>query len=337
MQKRKKKHILRRILICLLALILLTAAAFYCIPLTETVSVKTADRSADWMSDLDDSLRLNEIVLPGTHDSATQYVQLAFFSKCQALSIGEQLEAGFRYLDIRLGFEDTGDLKTKNLKLMHGFTNCKTGPLPWADPLYLDEVLKDCYSFLRAHPTETVVFAVKQEHGDESVTQFETWLDGVVGQNRDFWLLTDELPTLGEARGKLVLMRRYEDEAGLKAEAGIPLLWPNQNGHEDMTKHVEMMDNGSYKLWVQDRYEYKTEEKWTAFLNGLKDPSIDEDDLSIHFLSTKGTLAYGHPWHFSQALNPRLLELSAEELRGWIIVDFADAELARHIWSANFP
>ena len=70
------------------------------------MQAKTADRSADWMADLDDGLRLNEIVLPGTHDSATQYVQLAFFSKCQALSIGEQLEAGYRYLDIRLGLSD---------------------------------------------------------------------------------------------------------------------------------------------------------------------------------------------------------------------------------------
>ena len=330
MEQRKKKHIGRRVLVFLLVLILLAAAAFAGIPLLENVDVRTADRSSDWMADLDDGLRLNEIVLPGTHDSATQYVQLAFFSKCQALSVGEQLEAGYRYLDIRLGLSDEG------FRLMHGFTNCKTGPLPWDDALCLDAVLEQCYAFLRAHPTETVVFAVKQEHGSESVTEFETRLNEVLSQNEELWLLTDELPTLGEARGKLVLLRRYEDEAGLGAKAGIPLLWPNQNGHEDVSKHIEMTDNGACRLWVQDRYEYNAEDKWTAFQNGQKEPGIGADDLSLHFLSTKGTLPYGHPFSFSNNLNARLLELPAGELRGWIVVDFADALLAAHIWSANF-
>lgn len=330
MRQKKKKHVGRRILVCLLVLILLAAAAFVGIPMLETVKTKTAEGSADWMADLDDGLRLNEIVLPGTHDSATQYVQLAFFSKCQGLSVGEQLEAGFRYLDIRLGLAEDG------IRLMHGFTNCKTGPLPWDDALYLDKVLEQCYAFLKAHPTETVVFAVKQEHGDESVAEFETRLIEVLSQNEELWLLTDKLPTLGEARGKLVLLRRCEDEAGLGARAGVPLLWPKQNGHEDVTKHVEMTDNGAYRLWVQDRYEYGAEDKWTAFQNGLKEAAIGADDLSIHFLSTKGTLPYGHPYYFANILNPRLLELPTEELRGWIIVDFADALIAEHIRSANY-
>lgn len=332
----KKRHIGRRILVTLLVLILLAAAAFVGIPMTETVKTKTVENSADWMSKLDDSLRLSEIVLPGSHDSATQYVQLAFFSKCQALSIGEQLEAGVRYLDIRLGFEDTGDLKTRYFKLKHGFTNCKTGPLPWADTLYLDAVLEACYAFLQAHPTETVIFAVKQEHGSEPVSQFETWLNGTVQNREALWLLTDRIPTLKEARGKLVLMRRYEDEAGLGEQAGIPLLWPNQNGHDDVSKNVERTDNGSYQLWVQDRYEYATEDKWNAFRAGLDEAAIQAEDLAIHFLSTKGTLPYGHPYSHAKKLNQRLLELPSSQLSGWIVLDFADAELCEHIWSANF-
>lgn len=331
MQK-KKKHVGRRILVFLLALILLAAAAFVGIPMTESVKTKTAYRSADWMADLDDALRLNEIVLPGTHDSATQYVQLAFFSKCQAISVGEQLEAGFRYLDIRLGLADGG------IKLMHGFTNCKTGPMPWDEALYLDTVLEQCYAFLRAHPSETVVFAVKQEHGDQTAQDFAERLEAVIVGEPELWYLGNEIPTLGEARGKLVLMRRYVDRSldENAACAGVLLMWPNQNGHEDPAKHVEMTDNLSYRLWVQDRYEYGAEDKWTAFLKGLEEPAIGKDDLSIHFLSTKGTLPYGHPYYFSHALNTRLLELPTEKLRGWIVVDFGDAALASAVWRANF-
>ncbi len=332
MKQKKKKHVFRRILVFLLVLILLAAAAFVGIPLFETVSGKTAERSADWMAELDDGLRLNEIVLPGTHDAATQNVQLAFFSKCQGLSVGEQLEAGYRYLDIRLGLDDGG------FKLMHGFTNCKTGPLPWADTLYLDKVLEQCYAFLRAHPAETVVFAVKKEHGDETAQAFAEKLEAEIGKHPELWYTGNELPTLGEARGKLVLLRRYVDRSlpPDAACAGVPLYWVDQRGSEDLSLHAEQNDNGSYRLWVQDRFEYGTEDKWTAFLNGLKEPKITPEDLSIHFLSTKGTWKYGHPYLYAKPLNARLLELSAEELRGWIILDFGDAALAEHIWSANF-
>ena len=332
MKQKKKKHILRRILVILLVLVLLAAAAFIGIPLAETVSVKTADRSADWMADLDDSLGLNEIVLPGTHDAATQYVQLAFFSKCQALSIGEQLEAGFRYLDIRLGLDDNG------IKLMHGFTSCKTGPMPWSGTLCLDAVLEQCYGFLKAHPTETVVFAVKKEHGDETAQAFAEKLEAEIAKNAGYWYTGKALPSLGEVRGKLVLLRRYLDSS-LPSDAdcaGVTFYWKDQKGREDPSKHIESYECGEWKLWVQDRFEYGKEDKWTAFRNGLKEENIAPEDLSVHFLSTKGTLIYGHPYLFAKPLNARLLELPQDALRGWIIVDFADAQIAQHIWSANF-
>ena len=330
---RKRAHPLRillRILVWLLAILLCAGIVLYVIPLTETESDRTAEHSGDWMSRLDDSLPLNQIVLPGTHDSATQYVQLGFFSKCQALEIGGQLEAGFRYLDIRLGFRDGAPV------LMHGFTLCKTGPLPWDGALQLEQVLEQCYAFLEEHPGETVLLAVKLEHGDETPAQLEQALEDCISEQPDRWLLTDRIPTLGQARGKLVLLRRYEDEAGLGARAGIPLLWEDQGGHEDTALNIVMSDRGGYPLWVQDRYEYGSDDKWEAFLAGIGEQQIGAGDLALHFLSTKGTLAYGHPWHFARDLNLRLLNTSVSTLRGWIILDFGNATLAEQIYSANF-
>lgn len=321
-------RIILRVLGGILAALLLFLLVMFIIPLTETGDKTPVEGSADWMKDLADETPLNAIVLPGTHDSATQYVQLGFFSKCQAKSIGGQLEAGYRYLDIRLAVEGDG------MKLMHGFTNCRSGPMPWDSALSLDEVLEDCYAFLAAHPTETVVFAVKQEHGDESVAVFQTILNRSIQKNPSFWLLTDTLPSLGEARGKLVLLRRYEDEAGLGQAAGIPLLWANQNGHEDLSLNTVSEPNGSYTLWVQDRYEYDAEDKWNAFSAGMAAAGTGEGDLAIHFLSTKGTAAYGHPYGFARVLNPRLTE--QEKLSGWIVVDFASAPLAERIYRNNF-
>ena len=331
----QKKHrglrIALRILCVLLALLLCLALVLFIIPLTETEKQKTVAGSDSWMAGLSGDLRLNEITLPGTHDSATQYVQLAFFSKCQALNIGQQLEAGYRFLDIRLGVDEG------RLKLMHGFTSCKTGPMPWSDDLWLEDVLAQCYDFLAAHPTETVVFAVKQEHGDERAAEFAALLEAVIAQQPDRWFTGNQIPTLDEARGKLVLFRRYLDDS-LPPDAdcaGILMYWRKQKGSKDTSLHTEMTDNGSYRLWVQDRYEYGTDDKWNAFLNGLAEERIAPEDLVVHYLSTKGTLPYGHPYGHADTLNARLMDQPSDSLKGWIVVDFASAPLAEHIYRAN--
>ena len=139
-----KRRLLRvgRVLALVLAMLLLFVLGVLILPLTEGADTAPVEGSADWMARLPDDTPLDAIVIPGTHDSATQYVQLAYFAKCQSLSIGEQLEAGFRYLDIRLGDADKGGVP----RLMHGFTNCKRSLL--GGKLYLDAVLADCYASL---------------------------------------------------------------------------------------------------------------------------------------------------------------------------------------------
>ena len=329
-RSRSPGRALLRIVFILLALILLAALVMWLIPITEFDRSAAVDGSADWMAQVDGSQALSELAIPGTHDSATKFVQLGFFSKCQAKDIRAQLDAGYRYLDIRLGVDG------ERLRLMHGFTSCKTGPMPWSAPLYLDDVLEDCYAFLREHPTETILFAVKQEHGDEGVSDFQAVLNTYIRSNPDMWLLTDEMPTLDAARGKLVLLRRYADEGSFGAESGLPLLWQDQGGTENFALNTVSSDNGSYTLWVQDRFEYDTEHKWTAFLGGVRTAPGTPEECYLSFLSTKGTAAYGHPFHFAQQLNPRLLDLPLTQGAGWVVVDFGTAALAQHIYSANF-
>ena len=232
------KKLLRRVgrlLIFVLALMLFIALGMFALPLTENPDTTPVPGSADWMAALPDETKLSDIVIPGTHDSATQYVQLAYFSRCQALSIGEQLEAGFRYLDIRLGDADKSDY----LLLMHGFTKCRISPLGAA--LELARVLADCYAFLAQHPTETVLFAVKHEHGDSPDAETARALDGFISVRPRNWLVTDSMPTLGEARGKIVLLRRWEEGEGL------PLLWEDQKGAADVSQ------NTAYRLFLGNR------------------------------------------------------------------------------------
>ena len=314
----------------ILAALLLAVAALAAIPLLEGVDAAPVAGSAGWMARLPDDAPLGGLSIPGTHDAGTQYVQLGFFSRCQARSIGQQLEDGFRYLDIRLAVSGDG------LGLSHGFCECRTGAVPWSGRLMLEDVLEDCYAFLSAHPTETVIFAVKQEYGDESVAEFQRVLDRYIQADIGRWYLGGELPSLGEARGRLILLRRYEDEAGLGMNAGIPLIWPNQNGYDDPARAFSAQDCsvGSLPLAVQDRYEYDEEEKWAAFCAGIDNP----DGVVLRFLSTKGHMTFGHPYRYAKGLNPRLLALceSPDISLGWTVMDFGNAQLASAIYEQNF-
>ncbi|MDE6589016.1 MAG: phosphatidylinositol-specific phospholipase C domain-containing protein [Oscillospiraceae bacterium] len=314
----------------ILMVLFLAAAVLVTLPLIERIDAAPVAGSADWMARLPDDVSLGGLSIPGSHDAGTQYVQLGFFSKCQARSVGQQLEDGFRYLDIRLAVSGDG------LYLCHGFCECRTSAAPWSERLMLEDVLEDCYAFLSAHPTETVIFAVKQEYGDESVAEFQSILDRYIQVDKEHWYLGSELPSLGEARGRLILLRRYDDEVGLGVDAGIALIWPNQNGYDDPVRafSTEGCFVGSRTLAVQDRYEYDEEEKWAAFRAGADDP----DAVVLRFLSTKGHMTFGHPYRYAKELNLRLLILCEDQdiSLGWTVIDFGNAQLASAIYEQNF-
>ena len=328
---------MKKVIKTLLAILLLLAVAagvlFIVVPMTETRDSFTFEGSAGWMAGIDDSKGLEEIYIPGTHDSASQYAQLAYFSKCQASDIYTQLNDGFRYLDIRLGARETKEVTA--LTLYHGFCKCKKGPWPWSEALDIDAVLDQCYRFLDENPSETVVFAVKMEQGSDEA-QFQSLLHSYIDKAPDKCYLSDTIPTLGECRGKLVLMRRYEDAGKLGAKSGIQLFWADQGGNDDVSLYsVDEMQN-DYVLIVQDRYKYSPEDKWSAFVKTLQTGAADIRVLRLDFLSTNGTPRFGHPYSYARELNKLLLaeDLSKSEPI-WAVIDFSDALLAQKIYSLN--
>ena len=165
---------------------------------------------------------------------------------------------------------------------------------------------------------------------------FQLLLDSYISKGQDKWLLTDTLPTLGECRGKIVLMRRFDDVCGLGERAGIYMNWPEQGANSDVSLNAETIECGSFSLIVQDRYKYDTEDKWTAFKAGLAAADPGRDFIRLSFLSTNGTPKFGHPYKYAKTLNKYLLD---EDLsvyaKQWIIVDFSNAALAEHIYSQN--
>ena len=68
-------------------------------------------------------------------------------------------------------------------------------------------------------------------------------------------------------------------------------------------------------------------------MDGMKTADCGEREIALHFLSTKETAAYGHPYFYAGKLNEQLLD--EQRLSGWIVVDFGSAQLAEKIYRMN--
>jgi 1-phosphatidylinositol phosphodiesterase len=151
-----------------------------------------------WMSAQPDQISLAALTLPGTHDTMALYEPLAGTAKAQTMSLAEQYDAGIRYVDIRC--VDVEDV----FQIYHGIE---------FEQATFDDVLDTTFAFLDAHPTETIVMSVKQEADDNGATQsFEATFDDYVTKQASRWYTEDAVPTLGEVRGEIVLLRRFGAE-----------------------------------------------------------------------------------------------------------------------------
>ena len=322
--------------LCIIVCVIIAALLYLVLePLFIDRTDADVEGSEKWMARLGNDVSISDVYIPGTHDSGTQYADLRYFSQCQASPISRQLKDGYRYLDIRLG-EAVDKEGTPTLNLYHGFCKCRTGVFPWSDPLSLGSVLADCYAFLEANPTETIIFAVKMERG-EDIASFQKLLHQYIEKDPDRWYLGNIIPRMAECRGKLVLMRRYEDANGYGSSSGIQLFWADQGGKEDKTLHAVTEQQDNFKLIVQDRYKYNAKDKWAAFIAGLQYSTTETADLRISFLSTNGSFAYGHPYSQGKILNKNFLAEDLSDLAPvWIIQDFSDPLLAQHVYELNY-
>ena len=308
-----------------ISIILVLIVVFKVVPTCEIHATKPPQENSTWMEMIDDSKYLNEIFIPGTHNSGAQYASLSLFTKCQWDTIQTQLEEGYRYLDIRLA------LKDDELILCHGDMTCYKNNIWMSGVLTLDEVVDECISFLETNPSETILFVVKSDSDSLSTEKLQSLLDKKIQEKEDQWLLTNSIPALKEARGKIVLFRRYDDVLNLKDRSGIDLCWQDQ---EDANVNQAYISQGN-GLNVQDYYHASRQDKWNAFEKALME--MPQEGININFLSTSGTYSVGHPYYYANELNTKFLNLDLENLNSqWILTDFGTETIAKHIYQNNF-
>ena len=250
-----------------------------------------------WMSRMADSVKLSQLTLPGTHDSCT--ANITAIASCQAWSLQDQLNHGIRYIDIRC--RQIGS----TFAIHHG--------LVFTMVMFGDGVRDVCVDFLQAHPTECIVMQIKwHEYDDDNpVGTFQQVLDGYLQGFGSFFYLDNRIPTLGEVRGKIVVVRRFQLDAG-SSPRGLDLSGWNQQ--DDKTFDVNpTSENGWATYHIQDQYNVPTilggdlTAKWNAIQALLDQAKADASDAwYINFASGSSSGAY--PYSVSTHINPSLFK-----------------------------
>lgn len=290
-----------------------------------------------WMKYVDDNKFLDELSIPGTHDSGTCSVDndtepQSSQVKCQQDYIPTQLLEGIRYFDIRLG-------KGNDPGICHGdfYLFKKDGYY-----LHLSDVIGYFKKFLNENPREALIMLASRgndEATDDSVT---TAFAKVMADNPDLFYTSSRVPTLGEVRGKIVLLRRF----GLAGNSvsghtwGLDLTeWDGKiKAHSDSTTMCLVQDAQGFeaagetgdkepyctKVYAQDKYKLTGTDKLSWVDNALKETTertrnkvdVADDDgakvqvqercWSINYTSCTGLSHGGNPFTSARVVNEHL-------------------------------
>lgn len=287
----------------------------------------------NWMKDLDGIKPLSLINIPGTHDSATQFMNstMPCLYRCQNISIIEQVKLGARFIDARLQY------KNKHFRFVHSIGDCRSGKQWNSVLLYFDDVLADFKLFLKANPSETILLSVKMDDGRNTNVFYREFFEAYIKDDEELWYLQNRIPKLDEVRGKIVLVRRcilgdssfsslnngldfsfWESQASCKSTLPLPCWFGNENNE---------------KAIIQDRYRLKKEEKWQkAAITMFEDYAPEENMMALNFLSAAGV-----PQKNAVYINNEFKKYELpEKPLGTVIFDFITEELSVKIINTNF-
>lgn len=286
----------------------------------------------NWMSKITGHRTLSELNIPGTHDCGTKNVDNSKKLQCQSLSVQEQMNIGVRYFDIRCsaGSEDT----TQYIKHSSAFCKNDHGSL-----LTIDELIETGKTFLKNHPTETLIFQIKNEGNGSNDSRLCNHIGKYIA-NGSLWA-QDRIPCLDEVRGKIVLVRRFTDKQNNyslpRERLGINLSSWDSECSIKMNCNTFVHVDG--KAWVQDRYPVKTDEKLGLLQRAIEEMNDSRKNPSAGWAICLSSCTKPTPFEAAHEINLKLLAdnsiLNRKKL-GTFVVDFASNALIQKIYKTNF-
>ncbi len=283
------------------------------------------------LSALPDSVCITQLNIPGTHNSAARFVSASWITKCQHASVAQQLNMGVRLLDLRFEY------KNNAFVLVHSVIDCRKKRLPLTEKITFADVWRDCTDFLDKHPQETLLLSIKEDDGRNGDVFFARFYEKHIAPCKERWFTENRFPTLGECRGKAVLLRRcgLGDFNG-QGDTGLDLSrWPDQGNRESCEPKICDMGNNADTVIIQDRYSHLQKQKWQdCIVPALQKAAPDAHTAYLHATSTAGGLL---PYVSSRYINRRLLSYLDENKRiyGWFMADFITPAICEAIYKAN--
>ncbi|KAF8191413.1 PLC-like phosphodiesterase [Mycena galopus ATCC 62051] len=267
-------------------------------------------KTCDWMRNYPDATKLVHMNLPGTHDSATwnytQATQDSLFRytgtnippaeifQCQDKSFFDMLNLGIRVFDLRFAYNPGNDTL--------GFHHSQALLAPTTT---VDDVWFGFYSWLDQHPTEAVLISLNYESdtGTPRDLKLEQDIYNLMTSSiaSEYWVQTNgSLGTLGEARGKLTFLQRYDYEFLPASSMGFGIhLSPEAWTDNDPSIEIVYNTATQQKAFIEDYYEIdglpigagaaeNIQWKFNATIAHLENATtINPDQLYITFASSE--------------------------------------------------
>lgn len=178
------------------------------------VTPKILVDTANWMKPISNATRLDQIMMPGSHDAGMSELHHCAppvvgdgYTQTQSGSIGQQLQDGSRYFDIRVDY-DYNKLVTYHRTDGWGCNGQD-----------LQQVLDQARSFLTAHPSETAIFKFSHIRSYEDhkpadtkrrINELLNSYQAIMYSNASGSVNLAEIK-LSDARGKMILVFDYDD------------------------------------------------------------------------------------------------------------------------------
>lgn len=202
------------------------------------------------MADLPDNMFVSHVSIPGAHDFATGEGWIAksagtgpINSTCQSAKMQELIDGGIRGLDIRPGYYNVRP--NKNLYFCHGTD---------ITDVTFQSGMQTLVDFLEAHPTEFFVIHVFRgndgRNSDKAAEIYKSVLENFQSHVIDF----KPNLTVGETRGKMVLLVR-DSASYLQYKSQADMLNWQVAFNDDQRPgrmHLHGNENLSTRIHVQD-------------------------------------------------------------------------------------
>ena len=200
---------------------------------TIVVAYDLTTPATDWLGMVKDDTKVCKLSIPGTHDTMTgmgfyQPVLKYIFNLTaisQVSTLGEQMNSGLRFFDIRPVVSTDTIAKKKILRLTHGISELD---------ITFEWTIDQLQAYLKAHPTEFFIAKLQFDNGFEDQKDLFALLNIVMQMPKYKGLFIENWRpdiTVGEMRGKILWLSRY-DLRQLQPLYHYPIVycdWPDED------------------------------------------------------------------------------------------------------------